>query len=893
MTSHFDSFTHFAKNTLILAQEEMRRLGDHQVQTQHLLLGILRQPKSLAGAILRNFGVTYETAYRLAEESQRPAGSASEDPNNVFSGYAQQVIEMAAQKTLDYGHSMVDSEHILYALLKQKDSGAVQILDSLMVKSEQILRQIEDLFQKTKQATDAQNPYENNSPGAPTAMATDKMEALLKGLHGILVGINVGLHDQQDQGEFGAGEGGFSEMEGGEMGPGTMGPGMAAEPPSKRGLRRKKLALDYFCTDYTEMALDGKLDKVIGRSKEIERTVQILSRRGKNNPVLLGDPGVGKTAIVEGLAQKIVEGEVPDLLIDKRVLGLSMSNLVAGTKYRGEFEERLKKVIEEASEADNEVILFIDEMHTIIGAGSAEGSLDAANILKPPLSRGQIQVIGATTMDEYRKHVEKDSALARRFQSVDVPEPTIDEAIEILSGLREHYEKYHLVKIDDEALEAAVKFSSRYVNDRFLPDKAIDLLDEACASKSLTKGVYGKEIRALRQKLSGIRRKKEASVIAQNYEKANEMHQQEQKLEQDIQALKSRKVTGRVQKKIAKVDIANVLQQMTGIPVSALLDSEMKQLQDLEKILDDKIINQKEAVGKVSKSIRRARLGLQSPNRPLGVFMFLGPTGVGKTELVKQLAKEVYHDEKALIKVDMSEFSSGHTSSRLVGATAGYVGHEEGGELTEKVRRKPHSIVLFDEIEKAHRDVHNMLLQIFEDGQLTDGKGRVISFKNTIIIMTSNIGAKRFQSTANAIGFSDTKKDLAEHDHEFEVISGQVEKDLREAFTPEFINRIDSTVIFRPLNREAIKKIVKLQLIDFQGRLKEKRITLKVGGSTINALAKASYHPESGARQIRRVLADRLENHLVEAILAGQVHDGDTVKVVYDGKKKSCSFVKA
>ncbi len=866
--SHFDSFTHFAKNTLILAQEEMRRLGEKQVQTQHLLLGILRQPKSMAGQVLRNFGVTYENAFRIAEELKSlPPITDSEkmEGNNVFSVFAQKVVELAAQTALDFNHTMVDSEHILHALLKQKDSGAIRILEQLMVRPEQILDHLMHLFEQGNQ----KNPMGNGGNA--------QLEQFLSGLHGILVGMTVGMHGEEDAAD-GAQFGGPRDLE-----------EQIGEAPSRKS-RKKKMALDYFCTDYTELAAQGKGDPIIGRDKEIQRVVQILSRKTKNNPVLLGDPGVGKTAIIEGLAQRIVEGTVPDSLIDKRVLSLSMANLVAGTKYRGEFEERLKRIIEEASEAENEVILFIDELHTIIGAGAAEGSLDAANILKPALSRGLIQMIGATTMDEYRKHIEKDSALARRFQAVDVPEPSIKEAILILKGLREHYEKYHLVKISDKAIESAVKLSARYVNDRFLPDKALDLLDEACASKSVANKANGKEIRELRQKLSQTQKLKESAVIAQNYEKANLLHQEEQKLQLAMQTIKTQKVSGRPVKKITEVDIAKTLEQMTDIPVSALLDSEIEHLKNLEQTLNAKVVGQEKAVSEISKSIRRSRVGLQNPNRPLGVFLFLGPTGVGKTELVKQLAREIYHNEDALIKIDMSEFSSGHTGSRLVGAPAGYIGHENGGELTEKVRRKPYSIILFDEIEKAHKEVHNMLLQIFEDGHLTDGKGRKISFRNTVIVLTSNIGAQRFQHNANAIGFSDSDRDMAEHEQEFESASEDVRKDLKQTFAPEFINRLDSIVIFHPLNRESIERIIALQINEFKERLKERNVTINVEESALKALSKASYHQESGARQVRRVLTDRLENPLVEAILEGEIKPGSTIKVLYNEKTEACEF---
>ena len=875
MNSHFDSFTPFARNTLILAQEEMRTLGEKQVQTQHLLLGLLRQPKSMASEILKSFGVTHENAFRICEELRGVAPKGKQEPTNVFSPFAEKVVEAAAQATLDFGHTMVDSEHILYALLRQKNSGAVHVLKTLMVRPEQIIQYLEDLFQKTN---DSLSKSKNNT------LDQANIDSLLDGLQSILVGISTRPGDDRagSGGQFAPGQDMFGGMD-------FLG-GSPEPKGNSRGGRTKKLALDYFCDDFTEQAREGKLDTIIGRNIEIERTIQILSRKTKNNPVLLGDPGVGKTAIAEGLAQRVAAGQVPDSLMDKRVLCLSMANLVAGTKYRGEFEERLKRIIEEASASDNEVILFIDELHTIIGAGSSEGSLDAANILKPALSRGQIQVVGATTIEEYRKHVEKDSALARRFQAVNVPEPTEDQAVQILKGLRSHFQDYHAVNITDDALEAAVKLSIRYIPDRFLPDKAIDLIDEACAAKGLTNRLNGKEIREVRKKLTDTQQKKEQAVLTQNYEKANKLHQTEQELEEQIREMKKKKVSEKARKKVKKEDIAHVLELTTGIPVAKLVGSDLENLKVLEKVLEKKIAGQNPAIETISRAIRRSRLGLQNPDRPLGAFLFLGPTGVGKTELVRQLAKEVYNDEKSLIKIDMSEFSQPHTGSRLVGSTAGYVGHEDGGELTEKVRRRPHSIVLFDEIEKAHKDVHNMLLQIFEDGNLTDGKGRTVSFRNCVIILTSNIGANRFQQNANSIGFGATKTDLAESESEFKSISDDVQKDLKKTFTPEFLNRLDATVIFKPLDRDAIKRIVQLQLKEFEARLKDKKITLKIGGSVINALAKAAYNPEFGAREVRRILADRLETPLAEAMIAGDIVDGKEYVVGHDAKKKVCTF---
>ncbi len=869
MNSHFDSFTHFAKNTFILAQEEMTKLGDNQIQTQYLLLGILRQPKALGGVILKNFGVNYENAFRIAEDLRGNSKAAEKKPDHILSLFAQRTIELAAQAALDFGATMVDSEHILYALLQQKNSGAIHILDALMIQPVQIVEHLENIFTKGKEET--------NTGTISKSMPIEQghIEMLLGGLQGLL--MNMGGAVEKRDGVF----------------PGDVDSTDQTDDKDGKKTRRKKLALDYFCTDFTDEALNGKLDKVIGREKEIERVMHILSRKSKNNPVLLGDPGVGKTAVIEGLAQRIAEGKVPDNIMDKRVYSLSMTNLVAGTKYRGEFEERLKKIVDEASNPENDVILFIDELHTIIGAGSAEGTLDAANILKPALSRGVVQVIGATTHDEYQKHIEKDAALARRFQAIEVPEPTLEESIEILRGVKPYYEKYHAVKIHDDAVIAAVNLSKRYITDRFLPDKAFDLLDEACAGQSMTSQKGGKEIRDLRKKLSDLEVKKENAVQTQNYERANSLHQQQQEIDEKIQKIKLTRVDARTIKHVKENDIARVLQNATNIPVSELVESDLGQLKHLEKDLEAHIMGQNSAIEAISKAVRRARLGLQDPNRPLGAFMFMGPTGVGKTELVKQLAKQVYHDEKALIKIDMSEFSSGHNSSRLVGATAGYVGHEEGGELTEKVRKKPYSIVLFDEIEKAHKQVHNLLLQIMEDGELTDGKGRKISFRNTIIILTSNVGAERFQSEANSIGFGDKEKDLAMHDHDFDIAKGEVLNDLKNHFPPEFINRIDATVVFKPLNRESIKNIVKLHIKEFTSRLTDRGIELKISGSLVNTFAKLAYNPEMGAREVRRVLLEKLENPLVEAIVNGEVKEKSKIKVSYDKKAEICTFEKA
>lgn len=866
---NFDSFTHFAKNTIILAQKEMAKVKDSQIKTQHLLLGILRQTNSTAGVILRNFGVTYDNASLISRElniktQYTPKDKIDESTPPLLSLFAQQAIESAAQAALDFGHPMVDSEHLLYALVKQKESGAIHLFKNLMLNPAHLENYLENLFQQ-------ESKHKSSKSGTVlTPQNPNQIDSLLNSLQGMFIGMG---NEKNASGPF---------------------PGVdnQKENSTHQPRKNKKLALDYFCHDLTDEALQGKLDKIVGREKEISRVVQILARKTKNNPLLLGDPGVGKTAIIEGLAQRIIKGNVSDCILDKQVFALSMSDLVAGTKYRGEFEERLKRVIDEASNIENEVILFIDELHTIIGTGAAEGSLDAANILKPALSRGKVQIIGATTMDEYKKYIEKDAALSRRFQSVDIPEPTVEETIEILKGVAPHYEEYHSVKISAEALISTAKLSHRYINDRFLPDKAFDMLDEACALKSTGTKNNGKPIRELRTKLVNTVKQKEEAVVSQNYERANKLHQKEMALEEELKKLKNKKNTRKSVKKVDETDIAKILEQMTGIPASSLLTNELSQLQNLENNLKQKVVGQSHAISQVSKSIRRARVGIQNPNRPLGTFLFMGPTGVGKTELVKQLSKEVFHNNDALIKIDMSEFSAGHSTSRLVGTTAGYVGYNNGGQLTDKINRKPYSIVLFDEIEKAHKDVHNLLLQILEDGVLTDGKGKKVSFKNTIIILTSNIGAERFQKQANSIGFADSEKDISQHKHDFEIAKEDVLKDLKQSFSAEFVNRLDGTIVFQPLDRNAIREIVKIQIDDLGTRLDEKNIKLNCGGALINTLAKLAYHPESGAREVRRIISEKLEMPLVEEFISGNISSDASLRVSFDKKKELCEFSK-
>ena len=846
MGSSFDAFTDQAKKILITSQEEMKKLGADCIQTEHLLLAILAHEKTPAAKWLHQQGINYENVSLMAKNAL-PKEPQTE--GSLLSESSQNVITKAAQLATDLERPLVNTEHLLWALVQEPSCGAGHLLEGLLVSRETLQSQLhESLSQGIKKPS---------TPANVTVAVSDR--GTLQQIGQLFQGLQEAVSHLQDQ----------------------QGQDQDIDIDEGKSQRRKKLALDYFCTDFTELAEAGKLEKVIGRGDEIQRVVQILARKTKNNPVLVGDPGVGKTAIVEGLAQQIASGKVPDALLDKRVLSLSMANLVAGTKYRGEFEERLKRIIEEAALTENEVILFMDELHTIIGAGSAEGTLDAANILKPALSRGQIQVIGATTHDEYKKYIEKDGALARRFQSVSVPEPSLSEAEEILMGLIPHYEDFHQVRIEASAVQAAVRLSDRYVPQRFLPDKALDLLDEACALGALRQPQkHRHSIKDLRGKIARLQKQKEAAVVAQNYAKANKLHEQEKGLEADLNKIKRQKVPLARRPMIQEEAIAQVLQKSTGIPVEKLQAEQFQSLQSLGTHLYQQIRGQDPAIASVVKAIQQARLGLHDERRPLGAFLFLGPSGVGKTELVRQLAKGVFHDEKALIKIDMSEFSSGHTASRLIGATAGYVGHEDGGELTEKVRQRPHSVVLFDEIEKSHAEVRNLLLQIMEDGELTDGKSQRVSFRNTIIVLTSNIGSQRFQQEANRIGFTDTRQQIAEHQAAFEQIETEVQKDLKKQFSAEFLNRLDRTVVFHPLNRAVITEIVSLQLKEIEQRFfTQQKLTIKISPTTLKNLSQAAYDPPSGARQVRRVLQEKVNEPLVEALVSGKIKPGQTVQL--------------
>lgn len=805
-----------------------------------------------------------------------------------FTSKAKTAIRFAQDAATELGHNYIGSEHILIGLLREGTGVAATALADAGVSEEAVLHSLAEIIENMQVGS---GQFMGFTPRTKKILELSYAESAKRGeqyigTEHILIAIlregsNVALTILNELGvQIQALYNSLSRDESEE-------PTMQGASTGKPGARTSKgngktPTLDQFGRDLTQLARESKFDPVIGRDKEIERVIQILSRRTKNNPCLIGEPGVGKTAVAEGLAQRIVAGNIPEILKDKRVFTLDLSSMIAGAKYRGEFEERLKKAMDEIQNAGN-VILFIDEMHTLIGAGAAEGAIDASNILKPSLARGEMQVIGATTLNEYRKYVEKDAALERRFQPVTVGEPTVEETIEILKGIRDKYEAHHGVKIEDSALEAASKLSARYITDRFLPDKAIDLMDEAASRIRLTTLTAPKEIKEMEAELEKVKVEKDEAIKNQEFEKAASLRDKEKDLSEKLltnrdawqknNAIKTDTVTDE--------DIAAIISDWTGIPVKRLAEEESERLKNMEDILHKRVIGQNEAVNAAARAIRRGRVGLKDPRRPVGSFIFLGPTGVGKTELSKAIAEAIFGDEDSIIRVDMSEYMEKHTVSRLVGSPPGYVGYDEGGQLTEKVRRKPYSVVLFDEIEKAHPDVFNILLQILEDGILTDSQGRRVDFRNTIIIMTSNIGARQI-TERKQLGFG-TAEDQAKND--YENIKGNVMGELKKAFRPEFLNRIDDIIVFHPLLPENIEKIASLMLETLKERLLQNQIKATFTDSTVSALAKEGFDTIYGARPLRRAIQSRLEDLFAEEILDGKISEGDSVTVDYiDGK---------
>ncbi|MCQ2423689.1 MAG: ATP-dependent Clp protease ATP-binding subunit [Clostridia bacterium] len=831
------SFTQKAQNALSLALYYAGDLGHTYVGTEHLLLGLLAERDGIASKVLRDRGVTDE-GVRAGIVKAVGIGERSGVSARDYTPRTKRVIETSAALAAQNGHGYIGTEHLLLAITDEPDSYAVQLIAA---------------------------------EGASVSEIRDDIIAYF----------------------------GSSERESGERRPGA---GRAGRPGDG-----STPTLSSYGRDLCKMAKEGKIDPIIGRDEETERVIQILSRRTKNNPCLIGEPGVGKTAVVEGLAQRIVDGSVPDTLRGKTIFTLDLSGMIAGAKYRGEFEERMKSVMEEVSKNKN-VILFIDEIHTIIGAGSAEGAVDAANIIKPALARGEMQLIGATTIDEYRKHIEKDAALERRFQSVMVGEPSPEDAVLVLRGLRDKYEAHHKVKITDEAIEAAVKLSVRYIGDRYLPDKAIDLIDEACSKKRISGAAKSPAVRDLEAKLKAATAEKEEAILGEDYEGAAALRDKEKKLREALDAELGKPTDGTSPLVVTVDDIADVVTAWTHIPVKKLADEEGERLLHLDELLRERIIGQDEAVSadeagdrllnldellreriighdeavsSVARAIRRGRVGLKDPRRPIGSFIFLGPTGVGKTELCKALADVMFGDENAMIRVDMSEYMEKHSVSKMIGSPPGYVGYDEGGQLTEKVRRRPYSVVLFDEIEKAHPDVFNMLLQILEDGILTDAQGRRVDFKNTVIIMTSNCGAGAITEPKH-LGFTaESGSDDKMRENVMDALKG--------TFRPEFLNRIDEIVVFNKLSDEDIRKIASLMLTELAGRIVQSGVSVTFDGELVAHLAKVGFDPVYGARPLRRAIVRSVEDSLSEAMLAGEVKPGDTVtaklsdgKVVYE-----------
>lgn len=816
----------------------------------------------------------------LESTYRHDAGDGKDAMFERFTEKAIKVIMLAQEEARRLGHNFVGTEQILLGLIGEGTGVAAKVLKSMGVNLKDARIEVEKIIGRGSGFVAVEIPF---TPRAKRVLELSLEEArqlghnyigtehLLLGLiregegvaARVLENLGVDLSKVRTQVIRMLGE-------------------TAEVTPGGSSGRTKTPTLDEFGSNLTQMAVDNKLDPVVGRAKEIERVIQILGRRTKNNPVLIGEPGVGKTAIAEGLASRIANKDVPDILEDKRVVTLDIGLLVAGTKYRGEFEERLKKIMDEIRQAGN-VILVIDEVHTLIGAGAAEGAIDAANILKPALARGELQCIGATTLDEYRKHIERDAALERRFQPVMVGEPSVDETIEILYGLRDRYEAHHKLKISDEALVAAAKLSDRYISDRYLPDKAIDLVDEAGSRVRLINSQLPPAAKELDKELRQILKEKDDAVRSQDFDRAGELRDREMEIKAEIRSIAQNKANGTsaegVEPVVTEEDIAHIVASWTGVPVNKLTESESEKLLHMEDTLHQRLIGQEDAVKAVSRAIRRARVGLKNPNRPIASFVFSGPTGVGKTELAKSLASYFFGSEEAMIRLDMSEYMERHTVSKLIGSPPGYVGYNEGGQLTEAVRRRPYTVVLFDEIEKAHPDVFNMLLQILEDGRLTDAKGRTVDFKNTLLILTSNIGSKVIEKGGSGIGF-EFAEDAAES--QYNRIRSLVNEELKQYFRPEFLNRLDEIIVFRQLNKAEVTEIADIMLKEVFGRLTEKGIALEVSDRFKDRLIQEGYSPSYGARPLRRAIMRLLEDSLAEEILSGRIKDGDIAYVDID-----------
>ena len=804
-----------------------------------------------------------------------------------FTNSSEQALELANDLAAKLGHNYIGTEHILYGLVEEGNGVASKVLSNQGVTSEEVLREIEELIGVSENGPIEDVESIGFTPRSKRVIENSFIEA--RRLNSQYIGTEHILCGIMREGDSVA----VRIMMDLNVNPkrlyneivNAINEAESKEPGSKKAVNNGSYnstpTLNQYGSDLTKKAREGKLDPVIGRRTEIDRVIQILSRRTKNNPCLIGEPGVGKTAIAEGLAEKIVAGDVPETLKNKRVVSIDISGMVAGAKYRGDFEERIKKSLEEVKKA-GDVILFIDEIHTIVGAGSAEGAVDAANILKPLLARGEVQVVGATTTTEYRKYIEKDAALERRFSPVTVNEPTEEDTIKILEGLRDKYEAHHNVKITDESIKAAVELSMRYVNDRYLPDKAIDLIDEAASRVKMQTYTKPDSMRNLEEEIEKVSKEKEEAIATQNFEKAAKLRDNEkakkQKLEEE-QAKWKEDNTKKVMV-LSKEDIAHVIASWTGIPVSKITETENEKLKHLEENLHKRVVGQDEAVSAVSKAIRRGRVGLTDPNRPTGSFLFLGPTGVGKTELAKALAEAMFGNEDSMIRVDMSEFMESHSVAKLIGSPPGYVGYDEGGQLTEKVRRKPYSVILFDEVEKAHPDVMNMLLQILEDGRLTDSQGRTVNFKNTVIIMTSNVGAKLI-TDKNKLGFSGGNEEENKK-QEYEDIKKEVMGELKKQFRPELINRIDDIIVFHKLENEDVKKIIEIMLSQVTKRLEKQDIKIEIDNSVKDLIAKKGVDNNYGARPLRRAIQNMLEDKIAEAILDGVVKTGKKAKAIVE-----------